>query len=216
MAKVRTSLRENLVSRKLEIKKVKPRFTNKIAEARKLSEHQAARTARRWGAPAGVALVVFLLISSFLIPKDSFQEAKEKLLRNPNDFQYQIALSEEFLKNNQLEEAERALLLAQRNKQLTMNNKQFTGGVLGEEDNSKLAELWQKKYYSDPKDIKQLIVAWEKIIEEKTSYRDGYLQLAYLHYKLYENEKAKEYLEKALELDPNYEPTKELERIIGN
>lgn len=205
------------------IKKITPWIANKTAEARKLAEHPAARAARRWGAPAGVALVVLLLVGSFFIPKGGFQQAKERLLRNPNDFQAHIALAEKFLENNQFEEAERILLLAQNNLQFTsfrpelkprVYNLQSEKTVLGEQTNEKLEELWQKKYYSDPKDIKQLISAWEKIIEEKPGYRDGYLQLAYLHYKIYENEKAKEYLQKALELDPNYEPAKELERIL--
>lgn len=207
MVKIR-ALREKLVSRKVEIKKVKPWFANKIAEARKLGEHRAARAARRWGAPAGVALVVLLVIGSLFLPKNSFEQAKHSLLRNPDDFQAQITLAEELLANNQFEEAEKALLLAE------TQIYQATNQVLGEQTNPQLEELWQRKYYSDPEDIKKLIAAWEKIIEEKPNYRDGYLQLAYLHYRLYENERAKEYLEKAIELDPNYEPTKELEKLL--
>ena len=185
-------------------------MANKTARARKLSEHRAAKAARRWGAPAGVALIVFLFISSFFIPKDAFQQAKENLLKNPNDFQAQITLAEEFLTNNQFEEAEKALLLAEN------QIHQSTSQVLGEKTNPQLEELWQRKYYSDSEDIKRLIAAWEEIIAEKPNYRDGYLQLAYLHYKLYEDNKAKEYLEKAIELDPNYELTRELEKKLDN
>lgn len=216
MAKVKKDIKLPSYQAIKKTGEVKPWVANKIAEARRLGEHRAARAARRWGTPAGVALVVLLLTSSFFLPKDSFQQAKHSLLKNPNDFQAQITLAEELLANNQLEETEKILLLAQKNKQLTMNNEEFAGEVLGEEANSRLAELWQKKYYSDPKDIKRLIAVWERIIEEKPNYRDGYLQLAYLHYKLYENEKAKECLEKAIELDPNYEPTRELERTLSD
>lgn len=198
MAKVKKPSKQLILQ---PVKSVKPWVNNKIAEARKLSEHRAARAAQRWGAPAGVILLVFLLIGSFFVSQDDFWRAKEKLLRNPNDSQAQIKLAEKFLANNQFEEAEKALFLA-------------GSQVLGEQTNLQPEKLWQRKYYSDPEDIKKLIAAWEKIIEEKPDYRDGYLQLAYLHYKLYENEKAKEYLEKAIELDPNYELAREMEEIL--
>lgn len=213
MAKVKKPKKQLILQ---PVKSIQPWVGNKITEARKLGEHRAARAARRWGAPAGVALVVFLVIGSFFIPENNFEQAKQSLLKDPNDFQSQITLAEEFLANNQFEEAERTLLLAQKIYDLRFMNYDLESQVLGEEANSKLAELWQRKLYSDPEDIKKLITVWEKIIEEKPDYRDAYLQLAYLHYKFYENEKAKEYLEKAIELDPNYEPAKKMERILGN
>jgi len=79
---------------------------------------------------------------------------------------------------------------------------------LDEASNLSLASLKQQKNLSDPKDIKKLIHFWEKIVAEKTDYRDGYLQLAILNYKI------QEYLKKALIVDPNFEPALELEKII--
>lgn len=208
MAKIKEKTKKQLILQ--PVKYIKPWVTNKITEARNLSEHRAARAARRWGAPAGVALIIFLVIGSLFLPKDSFQQAKDNLLKNPHGFQAQLVLVEEFLANNQFEEAERALLLAEN------QIYQATNQVLGEQTNPQLEELWQRKYYSDPEDIEKLITAWEKIIEEKPNYRDGYLQLAYLHYKVYENNKAKDYLKKAIELDPNYKLARELEKILEN
>ena len=112
-------------------------------------------------------------------------------------------MAETLLANNQFEEAEKVLLLAE------SQVKQTNGQILGKQTNLKLEELWQKKFYSDPNDIEKLIMAWEKIIEEKPGYRDGYLQLAYLYYQLYENEKTK-----AIELDPNYQPARALKQLI--
>ncbi len=192
------------------VKKIKPWASNKITEARKLGEHRTARAAKRWGAPAGVALVVFLLLGSFFLPQDSFQKAKSQLLRNPTDFQAQIALAEGLLANNQIEEAEKVLLLAQ--SQISQNSEQ----VLGKQTNPGLEELWLRKIYADPGEIRKLISAWEKVAEEKPSYRDVYLQLAYFYYLLYENGKAQDCLEKAVELDPNYELTRELDKFIGD
>lgn len=205
MAKVKKPKKQLILQ---PVKSIQPWVGNKITEARKLGEHRAARAARRWGAPASVALVVFLFIGSFFIPKNNFQQAKQSLLRNPNNFQAQLVLAEEFLANNQFEKAEKALLLAE------SQIYQSTSQVLGEQTNLQLEELWQRKLHSDPEDIKKLIAAWEEIVAEKPGYRDGYLQLAYLHYKIYENEKAKEYLEKAIELDPNYKLARELEKTL--
>lgn len=191
-------------------KSFKLRLVNKIAEARKVSKQRAARAASRWGAPAGVALVILLTLISLFSSKDNLQKIKERLVKNPQDFEAHLHLAEKFLKNNQFEEAERALMLAQELKGLEYEEAK----ILGEKTDSKFKDLWQKKLYSDPKDIRRLIAAWEKIVEEKANYRDGWLQLSVLHYKLYENEKARECLQKALELDPNFEPALELKRII--
>jgi tetratricopeptide (TPR) repeat protein len=188
-------------------------WRNKIKLVRRVLKPVAAR-ASKWGAPSGVALVILITLTSLFLSKNEFQLIKEKLAKFPNDFEAHLVLAEKFLENNQLEEAERSLLLAQK-LQFPISNFQFpNNSVLGEKSDTKLNELWQQKHYSDPKDIRRLISGWEKIVEEKPNYRDGYLQLAILHYKLYENEKAKEYLDKALEIDPNYQPAQELEKLL--
>jgi len=191
------------------IQKNNPWFLNKTQFIRRLTKPLAAR-ASRWGGPAGVALVVFLLVGYFFYPKDEIQILKIRLLNNPYDFKSHLVLAEKLLANNQFEQAEQALLLAQ-NLQISNSTNQK---VLGETTSSQLQKLWQKKHYADPKDIQRLIDAWGKIVQEKPNYRDGYLQLAILNYKIYENEKAKEYLNKALEIDPNFEPARELKKII--
>lgn len=185
-----------------KVKKVNSWLENKIAKIRKLARPQSARfyrATKKFGSLGVVILIALSVFGSFFLPKDKFQQIKERLINNPMDYEAHLVLAEEFLKNNQFEEAEKELTLKTQN-------------VLG--ISSRLELLWQKKHYSDPKDIQRLLAAWEKIVSEKPNYRDGYLQLAYLHYKLYENEKAKEYLKKALELDPNFEPALELEKII--
>ena len=202
-------------------KRFNPWFENKIQKIRNLSQHQAARAAYKYAGLAGVVAILTASLVSFFLPKDEFQLLKQKLIRNPNDFETNLQMAEKFLENNQLEEAEKVLRLAQQHLRgggAPPSAGRHLGGemILGEQANTKLNELWQQKYYSDPEDIRRLIAAWEKIIEEKPNYRDGYLQLAILHYKLYENEKAKEYLQKTLDLDPNYEPARELEEILGD
>lgn len=193
--------------------KLRPWLEDKIAAARKVAKPRTARAAR-YGAPAGVALTILLISLSLFLPKDQLQQAKERLARNPNDFEAHLILAEEYLKNNQLEAAEQELSMAKR---IQQSGYQATGqirkGILGA-TTSTFSQLWQSKMESSPEDIRKLIRYWEMIVAEKPDYRDGYLQLALLHYKLYENDKAREYLEKVLKLDPNFEPARELERIL--
>lgn len=198
MAKVKKDIRS----------KFKPWLENKIASARKLSKHRAARAAARFGAPAGVALLFLIFLYSLFLPKDKFQLAKERLVKNPNDFEAHLILAEEYLVNNQIEEAEEELV-AVSSIQPSIDSKQQVLGL-----SSRLGGLWLRWQEKKPEEVEKLITEWEEIISEKPDYRDGYLQLALLHYKLFENEKAKECLQKAIELDPNFEPTREMEKLF--
>ncbi len=196
--------------------KIKPWLENKIASARKVSKPRAARAIGRFGAPAGVALLALIVLYSLTLPKNRFQLAKERLIKNPNDLEAHLILAEEYLNNNKIEEAEKELLLAQRNYEFGIMNSKPRSQVLGGESSLRWEELWQRKKEANPEDIRKLIQFWEKILSERGNYRDGCLQLAFLHYKLFENKKAKEHLERALELDPNFQPARELERILGD
>jgi tetratricopeptide (TPR) repeat protein len=212
MAKVKKDTR---ILRYKEIpRKIKSWLENKSATVRKVAKHPAARTVARFGGPAGVTFLAFLVISFFFLPKDKFQLAKERLIKNPNDFEAHLILAEEYLENNQIEEAEKELLLAQENYKSQTITDELASQVLGDESGLKWKALWQKKQTVKPEDLRELIKRWEEIVAEKPDYRDGYLQLAFLHYKLFENEKVKEYLEKALAIDPNFEVTRELEKLL--
>ena len=207
MAKNINSFKDNIKNNL--IKNPHPWVLNKIKFIRRTSKPLAAR-ANRWGGPTGIALFIFLLIGSFLYPQNEIQILKIRLLRNNNDLKTHLALAEQLLANNQFEEAEEALQLAQN---LQVKNSP-NSKVLGETTNSQIQALWQEKHYADPQDIKKLITLWEKIVAEKSNYRDGYLQLALLNYKIYENQKALESLKKALEIDPNFAEARKLEKLL--
>lgn len=72
-----------------------------------------------------------------------------------------------------------------------------------------LVQEWQEK-----KGIESEIAAWEKLLEKYPGHRDLYLNLAVLNWQISNEEKAKEHLKKAKELDPNFEKTKELEKLF--
>ena len=52
-------------------------------------------------------------------------------------------------------------------------------------------------------ETKKEIVFWQKTVEEFPGYRDGYLKLAILNWKIYQTDEAKSFLEKARTVDPN-------------
>jgi len=56
---------------------------------------------------------------------------------------------------------------------------------------------------------------WESIAQEFPNFKDAYYQLAVLSYRLGDFEKAKEYVKKALFLDPNFDKAKELEKLLS-
>lgn len=66
----------------------------------------------------------------------------------------------------------------------------------------------------EPERIREEIKSWEKVLEEKPYYRDVLLRLSILNYQIYEDEKALEYFEQALYLDPNNEQVKQVKEII--
>lgn len=66
----------------------------------------------------------------------------------------------------------------------------------------------------EPRKIRDETSFWENQVKLKPDYRDGWIQLAIRHYQLYEMEKAKTAINKAFEIDPNFETTKKLLEII--
>lgn len=76
----------------------------------------------------------------------------------------------------------------------------------------------QEKNKADVKrqEIMQKLHYWEEVVEKYKGYRDGYFQAALLAYQLGENGKSNVYLQKALELDPNFEEGRRLEKVLSS
>lgn len=140
------------------------------------------------------------LVGMAFAPKDAFQIAKESLARNQNRLDDHLILIEEFLANNQLAEAEKELVLAE----------------YIDPSSAEVADFWQAKRENDPEDIPELIAGWEQLLAQNPGYRDGHLRLAVLYYKLGEKEIARFHLQEAINLEPNFEPARELEKAINN
>jgi tetratricopeptide (TPR) repeat protein len=188
-------------------KKPKAWLENKILRVRSFLERRSSRASR-----LTLLLVLLFLLSTSLcatfLPKDQFQVAKDRVLKNPNDFEAHLILAEQFLNHNQLEETERELVTAYKIQASAENNQKVLGLT------SWLNDLWTRWQEQNPKELEKLITKWRKIVAENLEYRDGYLRLSIYYFKLGDDQKAKENLQKAVALDPNFEVSKTLEKII--
>ncbi len=81
-----------------------------------------------------------------------------------------------------------------------------------------LSVFWPKRNlvweWQEKKRVETEIGQWEEALEKYPGYRDVHLRLAVLNWQIKNDEKAKEHLQKARALDPNFEMTKELEKIL--
>lgn len=75
-----------------------------------------------------------------------------------------------------------------------------------------LAEL--QKIRNEREQVRGEIAYWEDVIKKREDYRDGYFKLALLEYRLGDREKAKEYIDKTLFIDPNYKAALDFQREI--
>lgn len=72
----------------------------------------------------------------------------------------------------------------------------------------------RKRIQAERVAVERQVAYWQDVVEKYQNYRDGYIQLAALEHQLGNNEKAKEYIKKALDLDPNFEPAQELQQLL--
>lgn len=85
--------------------------------------------------------------------------------------------------------------------------------VLGFDLNKNIED--RSKIDLERSNIAKEIGFWQSFLKKNKDYRDGYLQLSILEYKLRDYSMAKLYLNKALEIDPNFEKGKELKKVFG-
>jgi len=154
--------------------------------------------------------IILLLISGTQIgglffPKSEFEKNKPNLTKNPNNFRNHLVLAEELIKNNRFESAEHELAIIFDLQQRNSFEKQ---------QSIQLEKLILVKQESDPRDLKNLIQKWQKILQEKPNYRDGWLKLTVYLTKLKMKNEALKALNNAKNLDPNYEITRKTEALF--
>lgn len=73
-----------------------------------------------------------------------------------------------------------------------------------------------KTVQSERQEIKRQLQYWQEITSKYKNYRDGYFALSLLEYRLRDFDKAKFYLQKVLEIDPNFDKGKELGKKLNS
>ena len=74
----------------------------------------------------------------------------------------------------------------------------------------------QKSLSRDRVKIFEEVSFWQSEVKLHPNFRDAYLNLALLNFQLKNLEESKENLDKSLELDPNFEEGRELEKLLNN
>lgn len=147
--------------------------------------------------------VLGILAFNYLYPVNSFEKAKINLFLRPYEARSYINLSDLYLEFNDLPAAKRelktAIFFAKNNEETT----EATGKLLDIERNERTRE-----------EIEKEISKWETVIAEKHNYRDAYIRLAVLNYQIFKNDVARQYLDKAMALDPNFEEGKRLRELL--
>lgn len=124
----------------------------------------------------------------------------DALLLAPNNPSLHFQLSQLYKVTNNWPEAQRELLVALE---------------LSPTSSSIQTELIKvQQTLAEPDKITAELNFWEKEVQSKPDYRDGWIQLAVRHYELYHAAEAKTALDKAAALDPNFETIKKLREII--
>lgn len=72
----------------------------------------------------------------------------------------------------------------------------------------------RSQYEAEKKNAAIGLVFWNNQIKEKPNYRDAYFSLALIYYQIKDFKNSSEYLQKAMEIDPNFKEGKELGEIL--
>lgn len=148
-----------------------------------------------------VILVCFVLLLNFLAFLYPSLDSKDFVSREPENISYRIKLIDDMISMNDLRDAKReAGFLAGF----------YPGNVYAQKKMNQVNMLEGR-----PREVMSQIVFWEREVRSKPNYRDGYLRLAVLFWQVYKDNEARNYLKRALEIDPNYPPSRELERVMG-
>lgn len=142
---------------------------------------------------------IYLIFSNIYSPGD-FEKAKLNVLTSPNNAQNHLALSLIFAKNNDLNQAIKEAEIAQG---ISPHNSTISGTL------SRFQQLNQR-----PEKLKQKYLYWEGVSKTHEDYRDAFLYQADLAFQLKNTAHAKEFLQKALSLDPNNEFLIEFNKLI--
>lgn len=137
-------------------------------------------------------LLVVITVVNIFYTDTGFNQYKIGALLHYSDPNVHVKMARVFFENNDFERAQQELFIA---RTLSPQNQNI-------ENQIHLVSLLLTK----PREIESDLKKWEKITIEKPNYRDGFFKLAVLYYQIFNKDRAKKYVEKTLELDPNFQP----------
>lgn len=74
----------------------------------------------------------------------------------------------------------------------------------------------ERKLVRQGSEIQRKLIFWENEAKKHPNYRDAYFNLALINFQLKNFDSSKNYLKKALDIDPNFEKGRRLEEILSN
>lgn len=74
----------------------------------------------------------------------------------------------------------------------------------------------QKQLASQTSQLQSKLNFWQKEVKNHPDYRDGYFSLALISYQLKDFDSSRLNLEKALNIDPNFEKGRQLEELLSS
>lgn len=143
-----------------------------------------------------VILAVFFLHGRLFPENEQVAVLNQAVLIDPFNPQPHLSLGEYYLTQGYLQQTRHELTLATQLGSPTAGNLYI--------------DIHRKK-----EQLQQQASFWESQLKDKPDFRDGYIKLAAIYYQLRDLEKAKQNLEKARQIDPNYEPTQKLEELLN-
>lgn len=173
------------------------KITAKVKKARqKLFEIIPKFRWMRFVMALGAAYLFFLILPFPLTP---FEKAKLEVFARSNNLQAHLQLAKNFASVFAYKQAEKELQLAM----LIKPSKELRQNL---ED---IIALQTK-----PDLLKQKLLLWQNVTQEKPGFRDAFFQEAIIFYQLKRFKEAKSVLQKVFELDPNFEPGRKLEKLF--
>lgn len=142
---------------------------------------------------------VYLLYVVFY-PLSDFEKIRDRVIKNPQDFETHLLLAEQFKNNRQYKEA-----LAEIDLSLNLNPQ--NPGLL-----TKRQEIVHE--INRPKRLKEELSYWKNIVLKFPNYRDAYLTTAALEYRLKNFFASAKGLAMVIRLDPNFETAQKLKGFL--
>lgn len=153
-----------------------------------------------------IAVMTYLNFYTQLFPEnEEYVNLRLEMLKKINDPSPIVKLAIYFKKHGLKKEAEENFKLAQ-----NLSLRDGEKNVLGEEDFSFVYQQLKQ----EERQIFEELSYWQKIIEEKPDFRDAYFEVGKSFYKIGEHSAGKQFILKALEIDPFYPEKKRYLNLI--